>query len=83
MTSKMPIADQFQDWVFEDVLPSIRKHGEYKLNHENLELLKSINRLANACTRVENACVRMENENKQLQTNMCIMESRVAVIPQH
>lgn len=27
--SKLPQADQFEEWVFEDVLPAIRKHGLY------------------------------------------------------
>lgn len=27
--SRKPIAEKFQDWVFEEVLPSIRKHGAY------------------------------------------------------
>ena len=29
MKSKLPDAEKFQDWVCEDVLPSIRKHGGY------------------------------------------------------
>src|SRR6185436_7620276 len=31
LKSHMPIALQFQDWVLEEVLPAIRKYGEYKL----------------------------------------------------
>lgn len=27
--SKLPSAGPFQDWVYEQVLPSIRKHGAY------------------------------------------------------
>ena len=30
-SSKMKAAKQFQDWVFSDVLPSIRKYGFYKV----------------------------------------------------
>ena len=30
-SSRLPIAESFQDWVFADVLPSIRKTGSYKL----------------------------------------------------
>ncbi|CAB4029456.1 Hypothetical predicted protein [Paramuricea clavata] len=30
-SSKLPIAEAFQDWVVTDVLPSIRKTGSYKL----------------------------------------------------
>lgn len=29
MKSKLPNAEKFQDWVCEEVLPSIRKHGAY------------------------------------------------------
>ena len=29
MRSKLPQAEQFQDWLCDDVLPSIRKHGAY------------------------------------------------------
>ena len=30
--SKLPSAEKFQDWVFEEVLPSIRKTGSYSTN---------------------------------------------------
>lgn len=29
VNSKLPLAEEFEHWVFEDVLPSIRKHGLY------------------------------------------------------
>ena len=29
MSSKLPAAEDFQDWVYEEVLPSIRETGEY------------------------------------------------------
>lgn len=31
LSSKLPIADKFQDWLFEEVLPSIRKTGSYSI----------------------------------------------------
>jgi len=31
MRSKMPDAEKFQDWVYEEVLPSIRKTGKYEV----------------------------------------------------
>lgn len=34
--SKLPDADKFERWVFDEVLPSIRKHGEY-LTPEKIE----------------------------------------------
>lgn len=34
--SKLPQADKFERWVFDEVLPSIRKHGGYISGQENL-----------------------------------------------
>ena len=34
ITSHMPIADPFKDWVCEEVLPTIRKKGMYKLEEK-------------------------------------------------
>ena len=42
--SKLPTAEQFEQWVFDEVLPSIRKTGEYKakpsdeLHRKNMEI---------------------------------------------
>src|SRR5699024_3530220 len=36
-----PVADKFQDWVTEEVLPSIRKHGAYLTNEKIEEILLS------------------------------------------
>lgn len=33
--SRKPEAEKFQDWVYEEVLPSIRKHGGYIIAHED------------------------------------------------
>lgn len=35
MKSKLPDAEKFQDWVCEEVLPSIRKHGGYITAQQN------------------------------------------------
>lgn len=34
--SKLPQADKFESWVFDEVLPSIRKHGGYIAGQENM-----------------------------------------------
>lgn len=39
MKSKMPKAVEFQDWVCEEVLPSIRKHGSYATEIKLEEML--------------------------------------------
>jgi hypothetical protein len=36
--SHLPIAEEFQDWVFEEVLPSIRKTGKYSVNDNSHSL---------------------------------------------
>jgi len=38
LRSNKPIAKKFKRWVTSEVLPSIRKTGEYKINQELLEL---------------------------------------------
>lgn len=34
--SKLPAAEKFEGWVFDEVLPSIRKHGGYIAGQENM-----------------------------------------------
>ena len=39
--SELPGADAFESWIFDEVLPSIRKHGQYTVDterHENWEI---------------------------------------------
>lgn len=36
MKSKMPQAEEFQDWIYEDVLPSLRKTGKYEIKSDPL-----------------------------------------------
>lgn len=42
--SKLPDAEKFEQWVFDEVIPSIREHGYY-LNEKNIEnnIIKHIN----------------------------------------
>jgi prophage antirepressor-like protein len=42
MRSKKKIAEKFQEWVCEDVLPSLRKKGEYRMNEEYQLKLKEL-----------------------------------------
>jgi len=43
MRSKMPKAEKFTDWVVEEVLPSIRKSGQYSMNDEERTRLSELN----------------------------------------
>lgn len=43
--SKLPTAEKFERWVFDEVLPSIRKHGSYQTENsqvQNAELIGTI-----------------------------------------
>jgi prophage antirepressor-like protein len=42
MRSNKEIAQKFQEWVCEDVLPSLRKKGEYRMNEEYQLKLKEL-----------------------------------------
>jgi prophage antirepressor-like protein len=42
MRSNKDIADTFQKWVCGDVLPNIRKKGEYKMNESYQQKLKEL-----------------------------------------
>lgn len=46
MQSKKPEAERFQDWVVEEVLPSIRKHGIYVTGNKLMELLSDPRNMA-------------------------------------
>lgn len=63
MGSKLPFADKFQDWVVEDVLPSIRKHGGYLSGQEEMspeELMAKAVLLANS--QIEELKGKVENQ---------------------
>ena len=67
--SKLESAERFEYWVFEDVLPSIRKHGAY-ISPDVLEELqknteKNAELLATLATEQRNR-LRLEDENRRL-----------------
>lgn len=43
MSSKLPTAVAFQDWVVEDVLPAIRKTGSYAVEPAPMQVMPAIN----------------------------------------
>ena len=65
-----PVADKFQDWVTEEVLPSIRKHGAYLTNEKIEEILLSPDTLIKVATELKN-----EREKNVLLTQQ-VSESR-------
>lgn len=67
--SKLETADEFQDWLFEEVLPSIRKTGSYTVNTESV-LDRALNLLEKNEKRLE------ENEKgfKQAMSYISVLE---------
>lgn len=63
--SKLPAAEQFEQWVVETVLPTIRKHGAY-ITPQTLEQL-----IANP-----NAAAKLFHELKQLETRLTDMQPK-------
>ena len=64
--SKLPSAERFERWVFDEVLPSICKHGAYMTKEKLWEVATSPEALLTLCTdllaeREENAALREEN----------------------
>lgn len=48
--SKLPQADEFEEWVFEEVLPSIRKHGIYATDNVIEQTLRDPDYIINVLT---------------------------------
>lgn len=65
MKSKLPDAEKFQDWVCDEVLPSIRKHGAYMTNETLEKALTSPDFLIQLATNLkEEKQKRIEAESK-------------------
>ena len=61
--SKLPLAQKFEEWVMDEVLPSIRKTGKYEIQdfNEFPKLLNDMNQL------VEDMEYKIEEQDKQIE----------------
>lgn len=64
--SKLPSAERFEKWIFDDVLPSIRRHGAYLTDNKLIEIAASPEALMKlysdlTAERNEKAALRAEN----------------------
>jgi prophage antirepressor-like protein len=75
--SRRPDAEKFQDWVFDEVLPSIRKHGAY-MTSETLEkaLLSPdyLIKLANILKEEKQKRIEAEKQNEILKPKAELMD---------
>lgn len=66
MQSKKPEAEKFQDWVVEEVLPSIRKHGAYITGEKLEEVLSNPQKMIDILTELVNERKLRESTQKEL-----------------
>jgi len=68
--SEMPQAEQFEIWVFDEVLPSIRKHGAYMTPETIEQALLNPDTIIQLATNLKNEQEKrklLETENKELK----------------
>ena len=68
--SKLPSAEQFEQWVFDEVLPTIRKHGAYLTREKLWEVATSPEALMKLCSDLlaeREANISLRKENAQLE----------------
>ena len=61
--SKLPNAEKFESWIFDEVLPSIRKHGAYMTPEKLEEIILNPDMMIKLC----NALKDEQDKNKALQ----------------
>lgn len=74
VNSELPAAQEFEHWVFEEVLPSIRKHGAY-MTPEKIE-----EALLNPDTIIQLATTLKEEQQKRIQAERQLEEQKPKVI---
>ena len=78
--SKLESAQRFESWVFDEVLPSIRKHGAY-ITPELLERLQKnadeTTALLKALTEEQQARVQLQERNRHLESTTAVLQSQL------
>lgn len=88
LSSKLPGAKKFKQWVTSEVLPSIRKNGGYIANQENLSdselmakaLLVAQNTINNKNKQLEEAHKKIEADSGKVLFAECVESSRSAIL---
>ena len=77
--SQLPSAEKFENWIFDNVLPSIRKNGGYIANQENLTPEQIV---ANALLVAQNIILQKDRQIKEMQPKAdffdCVADSKSA-----
>lgn len=77
--SQLPSAEKFENWIFDNVLPSIRKNGGYIANQENLTPEQIV---ANALIVAQNIIQQKDKQIEEMQPKAdffdCVADSKSA-----
>ena len=60
MKSRMKSAKEFQQWLINEVLPNLRKHGKYEINKKIKQKLKNLNK----------KIIKLQKDNIKLKKDM-------------
>lgn len=72
--SKLPDAEKFERWVFDEILPTIRKHGAYMTEQTIEKALFNPDFLIELATQLKNEQAR----SKRLETTVAVQEQQIA-----
>lgn len=79
--SKLPDAEKFESWVFDEVLPSIRKHEAYMTPNKIEEVLLNPDMIITLATQLkEELALRQEERSKRLAAEETIELQRPKVV---
>ena len=78
LSSKLPDAEKFQDWVCDDLLPTIRRTGSYSLNQPNR--IPTNKELALMVIKAEEEKERLMLENKEQQEIIAQKNAQIEVL---
>ena len=76
--SKLPSAEQFERWVFDEVLPTIRKHGAYLTKEKLWEIATSPEALISSKQYVENG-IHMKVLSKGKPNEKCVPDNDITL----
>ena len=71
--SRKPIAEKFQDWVVDEVLPSIRKQGSY-INSEHDNLSPEVKALISHDIEIKRLDKKIEDTRKEIEDNLPLFQ---------
>lgn len=75
--SKLPSAEKFESWVFDEVLPSIRKQGKYEIPKSPMEALQL---MFDAQKQTEQKIDKLDNRVIEIEENLPLNPGEYALI---